>query len=359
MVLVFGLVTVRADEEKVPLDKVPKAVLEAVKKRFPKAEIVEAAKETADGKTEYEVTVKEAGKKIDVMLTPEGAITLIEKEIDVKDLPAPVKDALDKKYPKATYKIVEEVIKVTDGKEKLEYYEASLETADKKNLEVKVKPDGTFESEKEADELTGWKHDFTAEKDDLVSSGKNPYMILEPGYRLVLEGGKERLVITVLNETKKVDGVECRVVEERESKSGKLVEVSRNYYALSKKTGNVYYFGEEVDEYKDGKIVGHEGSWLSGEKGARFGMMMPGAPVVGAKYYQEVAPKVAMDRAEIKEMGFKFKTPAGEFKDCLKTEETTPLDAMSKGTKVYAPGIGLVFDGDQKLVKYGTVELPK
>jgi len=79
---------------------------------------------------------------MDVTLTPEGKITLIEKEIDRKDLPKAVAETFNKKYPKATYKIVEEVIKVVDGKETLEYYEALLVTADKKTFEVEVLPDG-------------------------------------------------------------------------------------------------------------------------------------------------------------------------------------------------------------------------
>ena len=150
---VLTVPSVRADEEKVPLDKLPKAVLEAAKKRFPKAEVKEASKETNDDKkTVYEVTLKEDGKNIDVTLTPEGKITLIEKEIDRKDLPKAVADTFDKKYPKATYKIVEEVIKVVDGKETLEYYEALLVTADKKTFEVEVLPDGKFKGETEKKE---------------------------------------------------------------------------------------------------------------------------------------------------------------------------------------------------------------
>ena len=140
---------VRADEENVPLDKVPKAILEAVKKRFPKAEAKEASKETTDGKTVYEVTLKEDGKNIDVTLTPEGAITTIEKEIARKDLPKAVSDALEKKYPKATYKIVEEVITVKDGKETVAYFEALLVTDDKKMIEVEVLADGKIKAETE------------------------------------------------------------------------------------------------------------------------------------------------------------------------------------------------------------------
>src|SRR5262245_54108196 len=88
-----------------------------------------------------------------------------------------------------------------------------------------------------ADDMAQWTNDFSAEKDALSSTGRNNFFVLEPGYQLVLEDDKERLVITVLNETKKVDGVETRVVEERETNDGQLVEVSRNYFAISKRTG--------------------------------------------------------------------------------------------------------------------------
>lgn len=146
--VVFALAApARADEESIPLDKLPNGIVAAVKKRFPKATMVEAAKETIDGKTEYEVSVKENGKNIDVTLTPEGVITLIEKTIDRKELPKAAAAALEKKYPKATYKIVEEVNAVKDGKETTDFYEALLVTADKKTVEVQVKADGTIKNE--------------------------------------------------------------------------------------------------------------------------------------------------------------------------------------------------------------------
>jgi hypothetical protein len=164
------------------------------------------------------------------------------------------------------------------------------------------------------------------------------------------------LTITVLDETRNVGGVETRVIEERETNSGQLVEVSRNYFAISKRTGDVFYFGEEVDIYRNGKVVDHEGAWLSGVKGAKFGLMVPGQPMLKAKYYQEIAPGVAMDRAEVVSLVETVKTPAGEFRNCLKTEETTPLEPGVKESKYYARGVGLVQDGSLKLVKYGTVK---
>jgi hypothetical protein len=198
--------------------------------------------------------------------------------------------------------------------------------------------------------------EFSVEPGELVSTGRNPYFILEPGHVMVLEGGKEQLTITVLNETKQVDGVETRVVEERETKNGKLVEVSRNFFAISKRTNCVFYFGEEVDIYKDGKLASHEGAWLSGVKGAKFGLMMPGQPLLKGRYYQEVAPGEAMDRVEIVSLSETMKTPAGEFKNCMKIEETTPLEPGNREHKHYAPGVGVIQDGSLKLVKHGKAE---
>jgi biopolymer transport protein ExbD len=134
-------------EKKVELDKVPKAVREAVKKRFPKAKVTAAAQEGEAGKKVYEVTLKQDGKNIDVTIKPDGTIELIEKEIAFSDLPKAVSASLEKKYPEATYKIIEEVIKVEGGKETLSYYEALLVTKGKKTLEVEVGLDGAIKKE--------------------------------------------------------------------------------------------------------------------------------------------------------------------------------------------------------------------
>ena len=201
-----------------------------------------------------------------------------------------------------------------------------------------------------------WTTSFAVEPEEWSSTGSNPYFILKPGYQLILEGGNERLVVTILDEVKTVDGVETRVLEERETKDGQLVEVSRNYFAISKQTNSVFYFGEDVDVYKDGQVASHEGGWLAGEKDAKFGLMMPGQVLLKAKYYQEIAPQVAMDRAEIVGMNETVETPAGAFKNCLKVEETTPLEPGEKEYKLYAPGIGLIQDGSLNLVSWSKKE---
>jgi hypothetical protein len=197
---------------------------------------------------------------------------------------------------------------------------------------------------------------FDLENCDFSSGGENSYFILKPRHQAILEGEEDgekiQLTMSVLDETKIVDGVETGVVEERESEGGNLVEVSRNYFAICKPTNDAFYFGEDVDIYEDGEIVSHEGAWLAGQNGAKAGMIMPGKVEVGMKYYQEIAPEVAEDRAEIVSVNEVLYTPARSFQNVLKTEETNPLEPSEKEYKFYAPGIGLIQEEDLKLVNY-------
>ncbi len=189
--------------------------------------------------------------------------------------------------------------------------------------------------------------------------GRNTYFILEPGYQLMLEGIEKkdttRLVITVLNETKLIGNVETRIVEENESVNGKTVEISRNFFAFCKQTSSIFYFGEEVDIYKNDKVISHEGAWTA-EGNNKSGIGLPGLFLLGSRYYQEIAPGIAMDRAEIISISETMKTPAGKYTSVLKIEETTPLEPTDISYKFYAPGIGLIRDGELLLKKYGYIK---
>ena len=138
MVLAAGLF---AGEEKIPLDNLPKAVVESVKKKFPKGEMKDAVKEVENGKTTYEVTVMEGEIKIDVNVKDDGVITGYEKSVALKDLPKIISDAVVAKYPKGTMKNAEMLYKVKDDKDTLEYYEVFVEV-DGKTVEVYVLPNG-------------------------------------------------------------------------------------------------------------------------------------------------------------------------------------------------------------------------
>jgi len=108
-----------------------------------------------------------------------------------------------------------------------------------------------------------WTRVFDVDKTHFHHTGTNPYFKLEPGYYLVLKSrdgeDKVKLVVSVLFETRVIDGVNTRVVEEKEFHNGVLAEISRNFFAIDTITNGVYYFGEEVDIYKEGEIVSHEG----------------------------------------------------------------------------------------------------
>lgn len=177
--LLVGMLTVSSSagafeeekEESIPLDKLPKAVVESIKKMFPDAEMKLATKEVVkdedddddDAKTEtdkkdaddkdadhkgekdeddseviYEVTLSEKGKTIDVTVDEEGDIEEVERSIELKELPRLVADALARKFPKSTLKSAEAIYEVEDGEMEFEGYEVILETADKKEIEADV-----------------------------------------------------------------------------------------------------------------------------------------------------------------------------------------------------------------------------
>ena len=203
-----------------------------------------------------------------------------------------------------------------------------------------------------------WLTEFETDPAKLSSVGRNPFFVLEPGFYRVLRGGNVEVVVTVLHQTKLVNGVETRVVEERESAGGRLTEISLNYYAIHKATRDVLYFGEWVDNYRNGKVVDHEGTWIAGEKGAKAGLIMPGEPRVGFRHYQEQAPGVALDRAEILSTSLTVTTPAGTFENCVKTGESSPMIKGMAEVKYFAPGIGLVKFENLELVEHGFRDRP-
>jgi hypothetical protein len=289
-----------------------------------------------------------------------------EKKVAVPhaELPPAIRAAIEAAFPAAEIQQIEKEVEGEDPGQ----YDVELRSGGKE-YEVEISPEGKIIETKEkatageepATEATAgeggkrWTSSFHREACSFATTGRNRFFILEPGYRLVLENRTEKVTITVLAATKKIGEVETRVVEEREEKGGKLVEVSRNFFALCREHGDLFYFGEEVDDYKDGRIVGHGGAWRADEKDSREGILMPGTVLLGARFYQEISPK-AMDRAEILRDDVTLKTPAGTFKDCLRVEETSGLDPDEKCYKVYAPGVGLIQDEDLLLTCYGMAQ---
>jgi hypothetical protein len=150
-----GLVPLVAEgkEEKIALDKVPAPVVKAEKAKWPQAQIVGIEREEEDGKTTFEFGLKQGQRKWDASFDPQGAIVAVEETIADKDVPAPVKKGLDKKYPKANVLLIE---KVTEGEGKTAkvFYEYKIKTKDG-GVEVKLDPAGkvVLEEQKKGDEI--------------------------------------------------------------------------------------------------------------------------------------------------------------------------------------------------------------
>jgi hypothetical protein len=130
------------NKDKLGLEKIPKKVMDALKVKFPKAQIHKWTKEKEGDAVVYDIEFKQEGRKFEADIKEDGAIHNWEQEIAAKQLPKAVKKAVETKYPKSTLKEIMAVTAVKDGKDAPEGYEVVLETADKKAVEVTVAPDG-------------------------------------------------------------------------------------------------------------------------------------------------------------------------------------------------------------------------
>lgn len=195
----------------------------------------------------------------------------------------------------------------------------------------------------------------------------NPYVAFSTVKRSVYEGTefdpearksiRVRVETSVRDTPETVAGMRVTVVDVSDFQEGELVEKTVDYYAQSS-SGDVYYIGERVNDYEGGKVIGHGGTWLTGENGARAGVFMPKTPKVGDAFEQERAPGIAEDRSKIIATNLTVTVPAGTFKDCIETEDYAPIDKRTQ-RKCYCKGVGLVREifgqgGSIELIKLET-----
>lgn len=171
----------------------------------------------------------------------------------------------------------------------------------------------------------------------------NKYFTLEPGRKLMYEketaDGLERVEIMVTDETKKLMGVDTLLFRDTVWLNDQLKEDTKDYFAQDKK-GNVWYFGEEVDNYEAGILSNHDGSWLSGTDGAKPGIYIKANPKIGESYQQEFYTGVAEDSVNVLAVDETVTVPFGTFEHCVKTFDWTPLDPNAKEHKWHCPGVG-------------------
>ena len=179
---------------------------------------------------------------------------------------------------------------------------------------------------------------------NFVAHVDNPFLPLVPGttmrYRQTSDEGDQDIVVTVTSKTKLIAGVTTTVVHDVASSKGQVVEDTWDWYAQDR-DGAVWYFGEDTKEYDKGK-VSTEGSWETGVKGAKPGIVMPAHPAIGQHHRQEYLYGEAEDEGEIIGLNETVSVANGKYTGCVKTKEWSRLEPGVLEHKYYAKGIGVV-----------------
>lgn len=296
---VAGCACPREGEETVCLDRTPAAVRDAIRKHAEGGEVEEIERSLRDGVVVYEVEVEGPGGGFEFAVAADGTYLGLEPD---------------------------------EGEEDDE------EWHDDDDTEAAGDSAGAFVVP-------------TPLRDGVRFSAKitNPYFPLSAVRVAVLEGDGERVVREVQEGARRVAGVECLVLAENEFEGGVLKEISYNFFAQDE-DGNVYYFGEEVDEYENGRVVGHSGAWLVGRNAAEPCLIMPARPVVGFRFKPENSPPVAEEWDEVADLDASLRVPAGRYDGVLVIKESD-RPGRWKERKYYARGVGLISeDGSLNLV---------
>lgn len=196
--------------------------------------------------------------------------------------------------------------------------------------------------------------DFTQAEFEPNAPINNPYFPLTPGTILAYGASEEEEEdsfvesnqVFVTFDTQNILGVETVVVRDVEWDEGTLVEDTFDWYAQDS-AGNIWYFGEIATNYEydeDGNFVGtnNGGSWEAGVDSALPGYLVEGNPQIGDSYFQEFAPGIAEDEAEVVSLNESIEIDFGEFDNVLKTREFSQLDPGVFEFKYYAPGVGQI-----------------
>lgn len=199
--------------------------------------------------------------------------------------------------------------------------------------------------------LGGAPYDPTIVPSNFVATIDNPYFPLKPGKTFVYEGdtpqGHEHVEFAVTFKTRVILGVTCVEVHDSVFLDGALAEDTLDWFAQDK-TGNVWYFGENTHEIEDGLITTIDGTFVAGVNKDKPGIIMKAHPVVGDFYRQEFSLDNAEDLAETVSLTESVTVPAGSYRNCLKSQETTPLETDLLEHKFYAPGVGNVLTVDAR-----------
>jgi hypothetical protein len=190
--------------------------------------------------------------------------------------------------------------------------------------------------------------DFDRDRFSEPTTIDNPWFPLKPGTQFVYEGSAitddrrihRRVVFTVTDLTKVVNGVRTLVGWDRDYNDGQLVEPELVFFAQDD-DGNVWTLGQYPEEYEDGELVGTP-AWIAGVEGARAGIVMRAEPSTGTSdYSQGWGPEVQYaDRAKVHELLQETCVAFGCYQNVLVTDEWDAADPAARQRKYYARGVG-------------------
>jgi len=168
------------------------------------------------------------------------------------------------------------------------------------------------------------------EATDFTTAITNKYFSVKAGQKITYESetskGHETVTITIPGTTKKIAGFDTLVYHDQVFLNGVPVEDTHDYLAQQKSTGDVWYFGEEVDNYENGKIKDHHGTFLHGTDGAKAGIWMKANQKVGDSYRQEYYKGKAEDMLDVIAVNQTVKTKRGTYTGCVKLYAWTPIE---------------------------------
>lgn len=178
----------------------------------------------------------------------------------------------------------------------------------------------------------------------------NAWFPMQPGTQWVYEGSTEeggltiphRIIFTVTDLTKVIEGVRTVVALVEDYSNEQLVEAELAFYAQDN-DGKVWYLGEYPEEYENGRFIDAP-AWIAGFQGARAGIMMQAAPQAGTpSYSQGWGPAVNWtDYGRVDEIGLGTCVPVDCYEDVLVIAESSLEEANAFQLKYYAPGVGNV-----------------
>jgi hypothetical protein len=175
---------------------------------------------------------------------------------------------------------------------------------------------------------------------------------LVPGSQLTLEGTvvrggvtvPHRVVFTVTDLTKVINGIRTLVIWDVDSEGGVVLEAELAFFAQDD-ARNVWSLGEYPEEFVDGTFVGAPSVWIAGIREAQAGIHMVPVPKVSPTFFlQGFAPAIEFeDCGRVARIGQRTTVPFGSFSNVVVTEEEDAFDpAGGIQTKFYAPGVGIV-----------------